>query len=59
MSRRTAAPIRVRSVQPRWGWHWYCMLHDCLDWGASYSTPGRAADAGREHHRLWHTDLPI
>ena len=52
MSRRTAAPIRVRSVQPRWGWHWYCMLHDCLDWGASYSTPGRAADAGREHHRL-------
>lgn len=48
--------VYVRKVGPRWGWR---CLPDCLDSSVStYGDPGRAADAGREHYRLWHTDLP-
>lgn len=50
-------PVHVRKIGPWWGW--YCQLPDCLDSAFAYGDPGRAADAGREHHRLWHTDLPV
>lgn len=54
----TGRPVTVRKVGGWWGW--YCQLPDCLDFSVcAYREPGTAADAGREHHRLWHTDLPV
>lgn len=48
-------PVHVRKIDV-W-WVWCCQLPGCLDFGPrAYRDPGRAADAGREHHRLWHTD---
>ena len=53
----TGRPVTVRKVGGGWGW--YCQLPGCLDFSVRvYREPGTAADAGREHHRLWHTVLP-
>ena len=56
---KSLRPVRVRKI--RGWWVWYCQLPYCLDFSPRiYRDPGRAADAGREHHRLWHADeLPI
>ena len=56
---KSLRPVRVRKI--RGWWVWYCQLPGCLDFSPRvYRDPGWAADAGREHHRLWHADeLPI
>lgn len=52
---RAGRPVTVRKLGP-W-WLWYCQIPACLDHaGHGYFTPAAAADAGRAHHHLWHTN---
>ena len=54
------AAIRVARVRQWPGrWQWVCLL--CVANGSldPASPPGIAADAGRAHYLLWHTNEPV
>jgi len=47
---------RVRHCAGRW--QWVCLL--CGEWSLGWeASPGVAADAGRAHYLLWHTNEPV
>ena len=58
---RQPTPAAIRVVRARHcagRWQWVCLL--CGDHSPSLaSLPGIAADAGRAHYLLWHTNEPV
>ena len=53
----TIRVVRVRHCAGRW--LWVCLL--CGEWSRDLTSPppGVAADAGRAHYLVWHTNEPV
>ena len=60
MTDTTPRDAAIRVVRVRWlgRWRWVCLL--CGEWSLGWeASPGVAADAGRAHYLLWHTNEPV